>query len=170
MALGSAAELVAAAAPADALYARGPVNLGEEGRQWVLAADAVALLLHELEPLAVMDLTTHAPVRLKHSDCDLLQPLTAQSRRELLDTELGGDAESAGELLEQMLVAPGAVFELIDHAAQPVGLLALLGYPGEQHLVLGPQGGLQIRVDSTASHNASVRVAADGTPEAAELR
>jgi len=55
------------------------MHLGEERSQWVFATDAVTLLLDEVEPLAIVDLTFDTPVRLEHLHGDLLETLAAQA-------------------------------------------------------------------------------------------
>lgn len=54
------------------------MDLSEEGREWILTADPVALGAHEIEPLAIVDIALDIPARSQHLHRYLLKTLTSQ--------------------------------------------------------------------------------------------
>ncbi|MEA2312717.1 MAG: hypothetical protein QOE28_2685 [Solirubrobacteraceae bacterium] len=115
------------------------MHLCEEGGDWVLAADLMAVCDQQLVPGSVVDLPVGAPLGLEDLDGDLLQPLPAQPRRQLFNPQLARDSQRASEFLEEMLVSSRALLESISEASQPIGLSALSFDAREQHLVLAAQ-------------------------------
>jgi hypothetical protein len=115
------------------------MNLRQERREWVLAADLMPLLLNQVEPLPVVNLSIGAPVRFEYLKSYFLEPLAAQTLREVLDPQLCGQSQGGREFLQKVLVALRPLFELLGKSSQSFGLLALLHNAGTQHVVLVSQ-------------------------------
>lgn len=88
-----------------------PIDLGEEGRQRVSAADLMSGTLDERKPVAIVNLAA-GPDRLgENLQRNLAQTLPSKHRVEFIDAQLIGQAEDAFELDQQALIAGDLILE-----------------------------------------------------------
>jgi hypothetical protein len=115
------------------------MHLREERRNRIFAANLVSLVLNQVVPLAVMDCAVRAPPITEDFERDLLKTLATKSWRQVLDAKLGGESKHRGELLKQVLVTSGLVFELVCEPPQTLGLFTLLADAAGEEVKLTPQ-------------------------------
>jgi hypothetical protein len=91
-----------------------------------------------------VDIALGVPARSQHLDGDLLQTLATQPRRQLLDSQLRREAQRTRHLLKEMLVARGALLNLLGKQPKTLRLLTLLRDALRQELELDPEAACQI--------------------------
>jgi hypothetical protein len=89
------------------------LDLGQEGRRRVFAADADALALNKVKPLRVVDLRADVSLA-KHLDGDLAKALPAKLLAQVLDRKLWRQAQHLVHPPQQAFGAREVVVDLVD--------------------------------------------------------
>jgi len=116
---------VATGSFADLLHGLSAIDLRKKGAQRVFSADAVAVVLEELEPVSVMDLLAASHLLVEQLDRDIEEPLALEPTVDVVDRELNGPAKGALKLLQETAFALRLIVDAIGEKTEALGLLGL---------------------------------------------